>query len=312
MIKEINNKEVNLKVQDLVPRKILNKMMKRSNTSALLFLCIHLIYLAVTGYGLYLAIDTSWWLMMSIIYGLGIVHLFSPQHEFSHRTAFKNRWINDFFGWTFGLIIALPPVFFRWEHTDHHSYTQDIEKDPELIPTPSSFLTYLWYITSVPYWMGFFKSFIPHLLAIIPEKEAVFIPDTERWKVIWEARFMLILYSTIAYLSLYYNSTIAVEYWLLPRLIAEPLMRMVRYTEHAGCPLNNNILENTRTTLVIAPYRWLAWNMPYHAEHHMAPSLPFHALPELHEHVKDKLVGTDNGFIHAHLDIIRAIPVNKI
>ena len=30
-------------------------------------------------------------------------------------------------------------------------------------------------------------------------------------------------------------------------------------------------------------------NMNYHLEHHMFPSVPYHALPQLHELVKDEL-----------------------
>jgi len=30
---------------------------------------------------------------------------------------------------------------------------------------------------------------------------------------------------------------------------------------------------------------YLFWNMPYHAEHHMLPAVPFHALPGLRGHM---------------------------
>ena len=39
------------------------------------------------------------------------------------------------------------------------------------------------------------------------------------------------------------------------------------------------MLENSRTTYTNALVRFLAWNMPFHAEHHAWPSIPFHALP---------------------------------
>jgi len=34
-------------------------------------------------------------------------------------------------------------------------------------------------------------------------------------------------------------------------------------------------------------HRFLYWNMGYHVEHHMFPLVPYHALPKLHEAVKD-------------------------
>ena len=40
---------------------------------------------------------------------------------------------------------------------------------------------------------------------------------------------------------------------------------------------------------------FFAWNMPYHAEHHAYPAVPFHALPRLHGHVKTRLANLAPG-----------------
>src|SRR3546814_3944939 len=50
-------------------------------------------------------------------------------------------------------------------------------------------------------------------------------------------------------------------------------------SEHWGCPSVKDYWSNTRSTISLAPVRWLAWNMPNHAEHHANPAVPFHALP---------------------------------
>lgn len=42
-----------------------------------------------------------------------------------------------------------------------------------------------------------------------------------------------------------------------------------------------------------------AWNMPYHAEHHAYPAVPFHALPSLHRHVVERLATGEPGYIAA-------------
>jgi fatty acid desaturase len=36
--------------------------------------------------------------------------------------------------------------------------------------------------------------------------------------------------------------------------------------------------------------------MPYHVEHHVAPNVPFHRLPELHRSMRDQLKVTANGY----------------
>ena len=58
--------------------------------------------------------------------------------------------------------------------------------------------------------------------------------------------------------------------------------------------------ENTRTTLTGAPVRFLAWNMPFHAEHHANPAVPFHALPELHARERAKLKAVSPGYVAFH------------
>ena len=42
--------------------------------------------------------------------------------------------------------------------------------------------------------------------------------------------------------------------------------------------------------------RFLAWNMPFHAEHHAWPSIPFHALPRTNALIRDRLRTTAPGY----------------
>ena len=50
--------------------------------------------------------------------------------------------------------------------------------------------------------------------------------------------------------------------------------------------------------------RFFAWNMPYHVEHHLHPSVPFHALPKLHERLKDQLPAPYGGCVPAYREMI--------
>jgi fatty acid desaturase len=56
------------------------------------------------------------------------------------------------------------------------------------------------------------------------------------------------------------------------------------------------MFENTRTTFTTALVRFLAWNMPYHVEHHVYPAVPFHNLPALHHLIRDELRVTAKGY----------------
>jgi len=83
-------------------------------------------------------------------------------------------------------------------------------------------------------------------------------------------------------------------------LLGQPVMRFVLLAEHAGCPQGSDRFTNTRTTVADAFFRLLFWNANFHAEHHLAPSVPFHALPAFHEEVKAQLCRIDPGYSAAH------------
>ncbi len=84
-------------------------------------------------------------------------------------------------------------------------------------------------------------------------------------------------------------------------------MRFVRMTEHVGRPTVALMSENTRTNLVSRPMQFLCWNMNFHAEHHYASSVPFHALPRLHEKLRDHVHVEPGGYIGAHRQILAQI-----
>jgi fatty acid desaturase len=67
------------------------------------------------------------------------------------------------------------------------------------------------------------------------------------------------------------------------------------------------MLRNSRTTRSNWPVRRLAWNMPYHAEHHAYPALPFHALPAAHARLAKRIETQATGYGAAHRDILMQI-----
>jgi fatty acid desaturase len=53
--------------------------------------------------------------------------------------------------------------------------------------------------------------------------------------------------------------------------------------------------------------RVLYWNMNYHVEHHIYPSVPFHALPALNAAIRDQLPEPSPSLWAAHSEIVRVI-----
>jgi len=96
-------------------------------------------------------------------------------------------------------------------------------------------------------------------------------------------------------------------YWIIPLFLGEPVMRFIRMTEHVGRPEVAQMSDNTRTNLVSAPWRFLCWNMNYHAEHHYVASVPYHALPRLHALIKDDLPPANTSILDAYREMIPAL-----
>ena len=95
--------------------------------------------------------------------------------------------------------------------------------------------------------------------------------------------------------------------WVLPQLVGQVFLRLYLLTEHTGCAETPNGLINTRTTLTNAAMRRLMWNMSYHAEHHLYPSIPFHRLPAAHGPVRDRLGVMQDGYARWHAGYLRAM-----
>ena len=93
----------------------------------------------------------------------------------------------------------------------------------------------------------------------------------------------------------------------VPAVLGQPALRLYLLAEHTGCPFVPDMLRNSRTTRSNWLARRLAWNMPYHAEHHAYPALPFHALPAAHNLLKDRIEVQASGYAAAHRDILAYI-----
>ncbi len=293
-------------IQKLVPSDELRRLRQRSDGPGLSFLGAHVFTLLVTGWLVAAAPGSAWILPAMFLHGVVIVHLFAPFHESTHGTAFRTRWLNRSVAWFTGLALQLPPTHFTLEHAAHHKFTQDPIRDPERIPEAYSVRGYLWFATAIPYFRGNFLNLFNHARGKFTEMERTFIPPNSLARVQREARIIWSVYLAVAALSLVLQSWAAVVYWLLPRVLGEPVMRIIRMSEHGACPLVPDMLKNTRTVVTSAPLRWLNWNNAHHAEHHAMPAIPFHALPKLHEHLGAHIEEVRLGYVDTQAHILKS------
>lgn len=237
----------------------------------------------------------GWWALM-LPQGVLIVFLFTALHEASHRTAFATAWLNDRVAQAAGFVLLLlPPEWFRLYHFAHHRHTQDPALDPELAaPKPETWSAYVAHVSGLPLWWGAVRVLVRNAAG---RNADAFVPGAARARVAREARAMLAGYAVLAAGSVAAGSALLLWVWLLPMVLGQPVLRLYLLAEHGRCPLVADMFANSRTTFTNRAVRWLAWNMPYHAEHHAFPAVPFHRLPDLHRLARAHLRTTERGYV---------------
>jgi len=244
------------------------------------------------------------WFLLSISQGILLVFLFTLLHETTHHTPFESITLNRVIGAGCGMVLFLPAQWFRHFHLAHHRYTHVADKDPELAsPKPDSIPTYLAYLSGIPVW----KSHITTLLVNAAGRcNDAFVPESRKALVHLEARLMMAGYLAILVLSVVTGTAdLLFKLWLIPVLLGQPFLRAYLLAEHAGCEHSNDMFTNSRTTLTRRLVYRLAWNMPYHAEHHAYPSVPFFRLPELHQLTEKHLRVKQDGYWGFNRDYCR-------
>ena len=270
---------------------------ERRNGPGFAFAAAHAALVGITGWLVWRTLGTAWAVPATVVHGIVIVHLFAPFHESTHYTAFRTRWLNTAAGWISGLVLMLPPLVFRYQHTAHHKYTQDVERDPQMIPMGERGWGFAYYASAVPYFRGILSALLRHPFGRLNAAERRDVPPALHRAAQRQSWLFWGVYLLVAVVSAHFESWLAVQLWLVPRIVGEPFMRVIRMSEHVGCARVPNMLENTRTVVTNAPLRLLAWNMAYHTAHHALPQAPFFRLPALDTVLREHVAETRAGYV---------------
>jgi fatty acid desaturase len=289
----------------LLDRQAIRPLEVRSDWRGSIQFTAHCALLLLTGAAIYAARGSTWIFAAMVLHGVALIFLFSAEHECIHRTAFRSRWLNDAVAWVAGLVLLLPPGYFRYFHFAHHRHTQDPERDPELAsPKPRTLGEWLLQASGWHYWRAEISLLVAHALGRVTLS---FAPARAHAELIREARLFIAIYAAAGAISIALRSDALLVYWILPAILGQPFLRLYLMAEHTGCALNSDMLANSRTTLSNPAVRFLAWNMPYHAEHHAFPSLPFHALPAAHRLLRGDLKVVARGYFDVQRGIVAGL-----
>lgn len=213
----------------------------------------------------------------------------SRWHESGHGTAFKTDWMNNALYELSSFMVMRESTVWRWSHNRHHSDTIIVGRDPEIaVPRPPNVVSIVLSFFNVGNYPKYFRHILMHSIGRMSAEEKTFIPETEFATVFRIARIHVVVYLCVLVLAAVIHSILPLLCVGLTNLCGTWLLVLYGLTQHTG--LAENVLDhrlNCRTVYMNSIHRYLYWNMNYHVEHHMYPLVPYHALPALHEAVKD-------------------------
>lgn len=296
-----------------LPRAQLEPLLARRNGPGLVRIAVQLSVLVLAALAsLQLAAQGGLlWVATVSVTGVMLATLFPPLHEAGHRTAFASRGLNEAVEWLCAVAMLQAPSFFREFHWQHHRRTQDRRHDPEIAAAPELLdgwprdpLRYLVLVSGVPIMVG--KAMFTLACAFLPLRVRArlfpFIRAPRHARIAWESRVVVVVLAggvAVGLRGVPHFATL-----LLAWPIAHVLLGFYLMPEHTGLPNDGSQAHRTRTVASNGVVRWLMWNMPLHAAHHVHPAVPFFAVPHAHRLLEPRLEHRSSGYLAFHRDAL--------
>lgn len=294
-----------------LPKAVKKAISRRTDGPALRDTALWYGLIALAGWLLILAWESGWAIPAFLLYAtLYAGPADSRWHEAGHGTPFATGWMNRWLYQAASFQVMRRPTVWRWSHARHHTDTLITGRDQEIqvrLPIrPVRLVLDFFGFELAP--REFIATFHNAFGRISPEDQS-FIPDSERRRVVLEARAWLAVFAAIAGVSLWMQSLLPIcLVGLVPSIGGAWLYNFFGLVQHACLP--ENVLDhrlNSRTVLMNPVSRFLYWNMNYHVEHHMYPSTPYHALPLLHDAIRADCPPPYPSLICAYREVFPAL-----
>ena len=288
----------------------LRELQRRSNARAAVDVVLWAGLLVAAGLWAYSTIWSWWSIPAFLVYGaLYGGSADARWHECGHGTAFRSPLANDVVYHLASFMLWRGPTVWRWSHYRHHTDTIIVGRDAEIVfQRPPSVGGALFAYTHLRGGPQMFWRLVRHATGRLDADAANFVPATEHRRVVWESRIMVAVIAAVAAWSLASWSIVPLMFVGLPTIYGAWLVVFFGITQHAG--MRENVLDHrysTRSVYMNPVFRFLYLNMNYHVEHHLLPSVPYRALPDLHTELKDQLAPAKPNTFAAYREIFHAL-----
>ena len=270
------------------------------------------IYATTAGLSIYSAGHWAWFATVPLVFAHGMVTAFmiNGVHELGHNTVFRTRWLNALFVRVLAFLGWINFQMFGQSHGRHHAYTLHPPDDLEVVlPIRLAVRHFLEQGFVNP--RGVYGSVRETIriargrfrgeweLTLYPESDLARRRPAVRW-----ARALLIGHLLIVAVSL------AMGWWIVPVVITLApffggwLFFLCNNTQHIGLADNVPDFRLCCRTITLNPVlRLLYWQMNYHTEHHMYPTVPCYHLGRLHRAIATDLPACPRGLAQTWREI---------
>ena len=291
----------------MVDREAMKALVTRSNARAARDTMLWLLLLVVTGFIAWRSWGSWWAIPAFAVYGVMYGSASDSRwHECGHRTAFRSRLANDVVYHIAAFMDFREPISWRWSHARHHSDTIIVGRDPEIaFQRGAPFVNVVLELFAIRTIIAESKKLVSNSFGRATSEQADYQPAEELRASAWWSRAYLAAFISVAVWCVACRSILPAMFIGLPTIYGRWLMVVYGITQHAG--LAEDVLDhrlNTRTVMMNRLNRFMYLNMNYHLEHHIFPTVPYHALPELHRLVKDQLPTPHRSIAHALSEIL--------
>jgi fatty acid desaturase len=252
----------------------------------------------------------SWWLVPAmILHGCALSFSYAASHECAHGTAFRSRWLNETVFWVTSLVFIEEPLYRRYSHAGHHTNTWFNTLDPQKpYGIPMTLPQYLSVTFGLRFYFDAARQLARHSTGRFTAEERAFLPASEIRRVTLNSRLMAACYLALLAWGIAFRSPWPFVLYFIPRLVGGWIINLYINTQHMCMGEDQYDHRETTRSIRCGPIgRLLYWNMNFHIEHHLYPTVPFHALPALSRRVGAELPRPAGHVLAVNSQIVRAI-----
>jgi fatty acid desaturase len=300
-----------------IDAELLRELSRRSDTLGALQTLGYLgSYATTAGLALYSLGRWHWsaTALFVFLHGMVTAFMINGVHELGHNTVFRSRWLNAVFLRILAFLGWINFQMFGQSHGRHHAYTLHPPDDLEVV-LPIRLAVWHFLEQGFVNPRGLYRALRDTIriarghfkgeweLTLYPTLDPLRRRPAVRW-----ARTLLLGHFLITAISL------AAGWWMIPILITLGpfyggwLFFLCNNTQHIG--LMNNVPDFRlccRTCTLNPLFRMLYWQMNYHTEHHMYPTVPCYRLGKLHRAIVADMPPCPHGLMQTWREIARIL-----